>query len=94
MHRLGTPAQLELHVRVVAAHPDDPLFREATLPEGYTRAKTPHDMWTDILDPDGVKVAAVFYKAAFYDRKAFIRPVTAEERQREAEWLAAHPEEA
>lgn len=51
---------------------DDPLFREATLPEGMRLMRTEHDMWTDVLQ-DGIKVAAVFYKAAFYDRRAMIR---------------------
>lgn len=48
----------------------DDLFREATLPEGWTRAGTDHAMWSDVLDERGVKRIAVFYKAAFYDRSA------------------------
>ena len=73
---------------------DDPLFREGRLPEGYTRRATGHSMWTDILDPNGQKVASVGYKAAFYDRWAMIRPFTQDDRDREAAWLAEHPEEA
>ena len=52
----------------------DPLFREATLPAGWSRAPTGHDMWTYIFDEKGVLRARVFYKAAFYDRRASILP--------------------
>ncbi|MFF7198301.1 hypothetical protein ACFZAM_31915 [Streptomyces sp. NPDC008079] len=52
---------------------DDPLFMPATLPEGWTRQKSDHDMWSHILDGDGRRRADVFYKAAFFDRRAFAR---------------------
>lgn len=48
----------------------DELFVEATLPEGWTRAADDHAMWSYILDERGVRRVAVFYKAAFYDRRA------------------------
>jgi len=48
----------------------DPLFRHATLPDGWRREGTEHSMWTGILDERGIPRVAVFYKAAFYDRKA------------------------
>lgn len=51
---------------------NDDLFREATLPEGWKKAGTDHDMWSDILDDQGRVRAKVFYKAAFYDRRAHI----------------------
>lgn len=50
--------------------PGDPLFREATLPEGWTREGSEHAMWSYLHDERGVRRAAVFYKAAFYDRRA------------------------
>lgn len=48
----------------------DPLFRPATLPEGWRKAGTDHDMHSDILDTLGRRRVSVFYKAAFYDRRA------------------------
>jgi hypothetical protein len=50
--------------------PTDDLFREVTLPAGWTREVSDHAMWSYILDERGVRRLAVFYKAAFYDRKA------------------------
>lgn len=48
----------------------DPMFRPATLPEGWEKRATDHSMWTDIVDDKGRKRLGVFYKAAFYDRSA------------------------
>lgn len=53
--------------------PGDPLFMPAALPAGWKREASDHDMWSYILDGNGRKRVAVFYKAAFYDRKAFMR---------------------
>lgn len=50
----------------------DPLFREATLPAGWKREGSDHNMWSYIVDPLGRRRCSVFYKAAFYDRKAHI----------------------
>lgn len=54
-------------------HPHDPLFRPATLPEGWTRAGTDHAMHSKVLDGLGRERVSVFYKAAFYDRRANMR---------------------
>lgn len=52
----------------------DPLFIHATLPTGWTRqASEWHAMTSFLLDERGVRRAAIFYKAAFYDRRADIR---------------------
>jgi len=48
----------------------DDLFREATLPAGWTKVGTDHDMHSDLLDAQGNKRGGIFYKAAFYDRNA------------------------
>lgn len=53
--------------------PDDPLFMPATLPEGWKREPADHDMWSYVTDQHGRHRAEVFYKAAFYDRRAFMR---------------------
>jgi hypothetical protein len=55
---------------------DDPLFVHVTLPDGWRQECTGHSMWNDLLDEKGRKRAAIFYKAAFYDRSAHIHPVT------------------
>lgn len=48
----------------------DPLFRPATLPAGWSRARTDHSMWSQIVDEIGRKRVGIFYKAAYYDRRA------------------------
>lgn len=50
--------------------PNDPLFRKVTLPKGWSRRGTEHSMWSEIVDERGIARVGVFYKAAFYDRKA------------------------
>jgi len=50
--------------------PSDPLFRGCSLPPGWKRAGTDHSMHSDILDEYGRPRIGVFYKAAFYDRRA------------------------
>jgi hypothetical protein len=54
-------------------NPDDDLFREATLPDGWERRATDHSMWSEIVDTHGRPRVKIFYKAAFYDRKASMR---------------------
>jgi hypothetical protein len=48
----------------------DPLFRAATLPAGWKRRAGGHAMWSYIDDERGLERAAIFYKAAFYDRSS------------------------
>jgi hypothetical protein len=48
----------------------DPLFRQAGLPEGWKRQGSDHAMHSDIVDTLGRKRVGIFYKAAFYDRRA------------------------
>jgi len=50
----------------------DPLFRSATLPEGWKKQGSDHAMWSYIVDDKGRRRAGIFYKAAFYDRDAHI----------------------
>lgn len=56
----------------VLGEPTDDLFREATLPEGWSRKGSDHAMWSYIVDEHGRERAAIFYKAAFYDRDAHL----------------------
>lgn len=48
----------------------DPIFRAATLPDGWKREGSDHAMWSYIVDERGIKRVGIFYKAAFYDRNA------------------------
>lgn len=50
----------------------DDLFYSVKLPEGWEIKATDHSMWNDLFDNKGRKRANFFYKAAFYDRDAFI----------------------
>lgn len=56
--------------------PADPLFRPATLPPGWTRQGSDHAMWSYLLDHHGRRRVAIFYKAAWYDRDAFMSAET------------------
>lgn len=48
----------------------DDLFQYVNLPQGWTKSSTGHSMHNDLLDDKGRKRAGIFYKAAFYDRRA------------------------
>jgi hypothetical protein len=67
----GTDADFEA-VGFTFGPPDgnDPLFRPATLPEGWKREGSDHSMGSYVVDPLGRRRVSVFYKAAFYDRRA------------------------
>lgn len=51
----------------------DDLFYNVTLPENWEIRATDHTMWNELVDAEGRVVAKFFYKAAIYDRSAFIR---------------------
>lgn len=47
------------------------LFRDATLPPGWSKQASPdHHMYSHLIDDKGRRRAQIFYKAAFYDRDA------------------------
>lgn len=50
----------------------DDIFYNVTLPEGWKIVPTDHSMWSNLVDAKGQERAAIFYKAAFYDRSAHI----------------------
>lgn len=52
---------------------DKAIFYEVTLPSGWSIQPTDHSMWTKLVDDQGRERASIFYKAAFYDRDAFLR---------------------
>jgi hypothetical protein len=51
----------------------DPIFCLAELPKGWKKRPTEHSMWSELVDENNVVKAEIFYKAAFYDRSAFMR---------------------
>ena len=48
----------------------DELFQKVTLPEGWKFKALDHSMWNALIDANGQERASIFYKAAFYDRRA------------------------
>lgn len=48
----------------------DPMFVRAALPAGWSKRRTDHSMWSVVVDATGEERVSVFYKAAFYDRRA------------------------
>lgn len=49
----------------------DPMFTDVEFPDGITKRATEHPVWSELVRGDDV-IATMFYKAAFYDRRAFI----------------------
>jgi hypothetical protein len=74
---MNLPEKARHGIKVLRDSPEDPLFVDVELPAGWTKVKTDHDMWSNLLDADGKIVARIFYKAAFYDRRASMRFETA-----------------
>lgn len=54
----------------IFGEPIDDLFVSVKFPDGWTKKATDHSMHSDLLDEQGRKRGAIFYKAAFYDRRA------------------------
>lgn len=48
----------------------DEIFMRIEAPEGWQLKPTSHSMHSDLIDANGRKRAGLFYKAAFYDRRA------------------------
>lgn len=59
-------------IKVVGPTEGDELFFDVQLPAGWKKEGTDHSMWNRLLDDKGRERATFFYKAAFYDRDAFI----------------------
>jgi hypothetical protein len=51
----------------------DGIFLSCALPVGWKIVPTDHSMWSHLIDENDNRVAVIFYKAAFYDRRAFMR---------------------
>lgn len=50
----------------------DEMFQYVELPAGWKKVPTGHSMWSKLVDDKGRERAAIFYKAAFYDRSAHL----------------------
>lgn len=72
----GSEALVELGFTLGDQDPHDDLFRAASMPAGWKREGSDHAMWSYILDDLGRRRVSIFYKAAFYDRRAFCRAET------------------
>lgn len=66
-----TKQQYEKMGIIIVGEYDD-LFWNVKLPAGWTIKATIHTMWNELFDNKGRKRGEFFYKAAFYDRDAFI----------------------
>jgi len=66
-----TRGQIE-QLGIVFEQPVDDLFVNVKLPDGWKVRPTSHSMWSDLVDDEGNVRASIYYKAAFYDRDAFI----------------------
>lgn len=60
----------KMGIEIISDHDD--LFWNVSLPNGWEVRATDHTMWNELVDSKGRKRASFFYKAAFYDRSAFI----------------------
>lgn len=57
---------------IVVGETVDSLFTAVQLPSGLVKKGSDHAMWSYLKDAEDNEVASMFYKAAFYDRDAFI----------------------
>lgn len=57
-------------VKFLGVDRDEDLFQNVELPDGWKKVGTSHDMHSDLVDETGKVRASIFYKAAFYDRRA------------------------
>lgn len=74
-HPHGTNASEQYHkmgIEVFTSSKGDDLFMGVKLPEGWKKQSTDHSMWNNLIDNKGRIRATFFYKAAFYDRDAFV----------------------
>lgn len=61
-----------LGINVLRESKGDSLFYDIELPKDWSIQHTDHAMWSNLVDDKQRIRANIFYKAAFYDRQAFI----------------------
>ncbi|MFH0829761.1 MAG: hypothetical protein V1887_01200 [Candidatus Aenigmatarchaeota archaeon] len=64
----------KLGIVIIGEHDD--ILVKVKLPDGWKLEPTEDSMWSDLRDNKGRKRAQMFYKAAFYDRRANLNLVT------------------
>jgi hypothetical protein len=62
-------------IRVIGVSEGDSTFSDVELPAGWHVQPTDHAMWSDLRDDKDRKRAGIFYKAAYYDRRADIHVI-------------------
>ena len=62
----------KMGIKIVGESKEDELFYDVILPVGWNIVSTEHSMWSNLVNEKGSIVAKIFYKAAFYDRRADI----------------------
>jgi len=62
----------KMGIEVFTTSKNDDIFLGVKLPKGWKKVETSHSMWNNLIDDKGRIRATIFYKAAFYDREAFI----------------------
>lgn len=67
-----TRVQITENLGIVFGDDVNDLFVSVTLPDGWEKRATDHSMWSELVDDKGRVRAMMFYKAAFYDREAFM----------------------
>lgn len=67
-----TWSQLTKNLGIVFGENVNDLFVSVTLPDGWEKQATDHSMWSNLVDDKGRVRGMMFYKAAFYDRDAFM----------------------
>ena len=68
----GTTREQIERMGITFGEPVDALFVNVQLPDGWHKEATGHSMHSNLLDDRGHVRARMFYKAAFYDRRADI----------------------
>lgn len=71
MSQDSKPKLESIGIQVIGVHDD--LFYNVILPDGWYKEGTDHSMWSSLFDENHKLRASIFYKAAFYDRKAHIQ---------------------
>jgi hypothetical protein len=70
----------------------DPILRPVVGPPGWTLRPKESAYWTDLLDPKGHVRGHIFYKGAYYDRRAQFYPLTRYWIETEFASASGHPE--
>lgn len=70
----GLRSLIESGAQITTGAQPDRLLTLVRLPDGWSKRRTDHHLYTDLLDEKGRKRASIFFKASFHDRDAFVTP--------------------